>query len=228
MNNRKSIITSLIYSIIFVTAVSFVACSDDDSEKEWKNNNANAYDKVALNANPDTTWIELKDSPEGINDGVYYCVLKQGAGTEKPIGTSQVKVLYKGFYYNGNIFDSGTNNIKSVDLTELPEAGDPDFNFDSSAVYLLWEGAKYTSYVWLDGEQKFEETNYDLGYTFYPYGIVRGLSYAIQNMVVGDKWLVCIPYTLGYGASGLYSGGVTLVPGYSTLFFEVQLLDFTK
>lgn len=36
---------------------------------------------------------------------------------------------------------------------------------------------------------------------------------------VGDRWMIYIPYTLGYGTRT--SGPI---PGYSTLLFEVELL----
>ncbi|MDR0413373.1 MAG: FKBP-type peptidyl-prolyl cis-trans isomerase [Dysgonamonadaceae bacterium] len=52
---------------------------------------------------------------------------------------------------------------------------------------------------------------------------VRGFGVALQNMVVGDKWSICIPYHLGYGA---YSTGS--IPSYSTLFFDIELVDINQ
>lgn len=49
---------------------------------------------------------------------------------------------------------------------------------------------------------------------------VRGLTLALQNMVVGDKWEIWIPYNLAYG--GYTYGGI---PAYSTLVFEVELVE---
>ena len=40
-------------------------------------------------------------------------------------------------------------------------------------------------------------------------------------MSEGDKWKLYIPYNLGYGEQG--AGGV--IPPYSTLVFEVELLN---
>ena len=42
---------------------------------------------------------------------------------------------------------------------------------------------------------------------------------ALQRMHVGDKWVVYIPYTMGYG--NRTSGPI---PAFSTLIFEVELL----
>lgn len=51
-------------------------------------------------------------------------------------------------------------------------------------------------------------------------GVVDGYSTALQHMKVGDKWEVWIPTMLGYGANGQNT-----IPGYTTLVFEIELLD---
>ena len=43
-----------------------------------------------------------------------------------------------------------------------------------------------------------------------------------MSMHRGDHWTVYIPYQLGYGASA--SG---MVPAYSTLIFDLRLVDFS-
>ncbi|MDR3061177.1 MAG: FKBP-type peptidyl-prolyl cis-trans isomerase, partial [Dysgonamonadaceae bacterium] len=54
-------------------------------------------------------------------------------------------------------------------------------------------------------------------------GVISGFSIALQNMVIGDKWEIWIPWSLGYGSSSYGS-----IPGYSTLVFEVELLGFEQ
>ncbi|MBR5847956.1 MAG: FKBP-type peptidyl-prolyl cis-trans isomerase, partial [Bacteroidaceae bacterium] len=51
-------------------------------------------------------------------------------------------------------------------------------------------------------------------------GLIEGFSIALQNMRVGDRWVVYIPQELGYGrrASGP-------IPGCATLIFEIELLS---
>lgn len=56
------------------------------------------------------------------------------------------------------------------------------------------------------------------------YSIIEGWAIALQNMRVGDKWRIYIPWTLAYGASG-NSNGKIVIPGCSTLIFELKLLD---
>jgi len=54
-------------------------------------------------------------------------------------------------------------------------------------------------------------------------GVVSGLATALQKMHIGDRWLVYIPYNLGYGESD--SGSV---PAYSTLIFDVTLTAYYR
>ena len=51
--------------------------------------------------------------------------------------------------------------------------------------------------------------------------LVDGYATALQHMRRGDHWMVYIPYQLGYG-----SQSQTRVPAYSTLIFDLRLVDF--
>lgn len=52
-------------------------------------------------------------------------------------------------------------------------------------------------------------------------GFVEGFSTALQQMHLGDKWRVTIPYQMGYGTVDK-----SIIPAYSTLVFEIELVDF--
>lgn len=54
-------------------------------------------------------------------------------------------------------------------------------------------------------------------------GVIKGFSTALQHMRRGDHWRITIPHQLGYGTSE-YNG----VPGYSTLIFEIRMVDFEE
>ena len=54
-------------------------------------------------------------------------------------------------------------------------------------------------------------------------GVVTGFAIALQHMHRGDYWRVTIPHQLGYGASS--SGSI---PAYSTLIFEIRLVDIDR
>mgnify|MGYP003368865807 CR=1 FL=1 len=49
--------------------------------------------------------------------------------------------------------------------------------------------------------------------------VIEGWQLALQQMHIGDKWVIYIPYTMGYGSRA--SGPI---PAFSTLIFEVELL----
>lgn len=54
--------------------------------------------------------------------------------------------------------------------------------------------------------------------------LIAGWEEALQKMHRGDKWLVIVPYELGYGTRGK----PPTIPSRATLVFELELLDFGK
>jgi FKBP-type peptidyl-prolyl cis-trans isomerase len=167
---------NIYYVFLFAAlSVSFSACNSTAADDAWQTANTNDYQ--APTKKPDFKKLLTTTGPSG----VYYKVIQSGTGTEYPFQTSNVKVLYKGCYYDGTVFDTGSsqNNIPV------------EFNLGS---------------------------------------VVRGFSFALQNMVVGDKWEIWIPYYLGYGAAG-YTDPNTyqlIIKGYTTLVFTVELVSITQ
>jgi peptidylprolyl isomerase len=84
----------------------------------------------------------------------------------------------------------------------------------------------YTGWLWENGAKgaKFD-SSLDRGRPFsFPIGqgrVIRGWDEGVAGMKVGGQRTLLIPPALGYGAAG--TGGV--IPGNSTLLFEVELLE---
>ena len=49
--------------------------------------------------------------------------------------------------------------------------------------------------------------------------VIDGWQLALQRMHVGDKWIIYIPFSMGYGSRACAG-----IPAFSTLIFEVELL----
>ena len=48
--------------------------------------------------------------------------------------------------------------------------------------------------------------------------VIEGWQEALKAMPVGSRWIVYIPYELGYGTRACGN-----IPAYSTLIFEIEL-----
>jgi FKBP-type peptidyl-prolyl cis-trans isomerase len=52
--------------------------------------------------------------------------------------------------------------------------------------------------------------------------LISGWDQAVQKMHKGEKWLLIVPYELGYGSRG----NPPKIPRRATLVFEMELIDF--
>jgi len=55
-------------------------------------------------------------------------------------------------------------------------------------------------------------------------GVIPGWTEGLQLMSVGSKYRLIIPSNLGYGSQGAGQD----IPPYSTLIFQVELLDIVR
>jgi FKBP-type peptidyl-prolyl cis-trans isomerase len=76
----------------------------------------------------------------------------------------------------------------------------------------------------IDG--KVFDSSYDRGApeSFLLYHVISGWAEGLQLMNVGSKYIFYIPSEQGYGPNGI----LNVIPPYSTLIFEVELLDIIK
>ena len=101
-----------------------------------------------------------------------------------------------------------------------------------SCYYQGWFAADYARYNIKAGD-KFDQKLFDDGppsfFTISSTGLINGWKAALQHMVKGDKWEIWVPYQLAYGRAGQTdSKGNVVIPGYSTLVFELEVINVIK
>ena len=89
------------YILIAFSFLLFIACSSDDSPKDYTEEN----DQEIMAYLADNNLIAQKS-----NSGLYYIINNPGTGNN-PIATDRVKVSYKGYFINGTIFDESADGI---------------------------------------------------------------------------------------------------------------------
>lgn len=98
---------------------------------------------------------------------------------------------------------------------EVLEKGEGDKPNENSKVTVHYEGRLVSGEVFDSSLERGQPISFNLQ------GVIVGWTEGLQLMPKGSKYKFYIPYELGYGGS---SAGK--IPPYSTLVFEVQLIDF--
>ena len=112
----------------------------------------------------------------------------------------------------------GPSGIYYRDLTESGTEIGGEHPIETASVVVNYTGKFYNESVFDSGVK----TSFVVNQT------KRGFGVALQHMRVGQTWEVCIPYYLGYGEAGLYSGYTAVIQGYTTLFFKIELLQINQ
>jgi len=113
-------------------------------------------------------------------------------------------------------------NVTSSGLQyEIVHEGEGPRPSANDRVLVHYEGS------YIDGTVFDSSIQYGEPIELYVNGVIPGWSEGIQLMNTGSQYIFYIPYTLGYGETGYQNPwtGETLIPGYSTLVFIVELLD---
>ena len=92
---------------------------------------------------------------------------------------------------------------------EIPKTGDN--------VTVHYKGSLLDGTVFDSSIERGEPATFEVG------RLVVGWNEALTLMPVGSKWILYIPFNLGYGARDMGD-----IPPYSTLVFELELLDLEK
>ena len=116
-------------------------------------------------------------------------------------------------------------NKKKAGVVTLPSGvqykvikeGKGEMPKDTSLVEVNYEGRTL--------EGKVFDSSYKRGVPteFTPQQVIKGWAEALTMMPVGSRWMIYIPQELGYG-----SRGAGPIKPYSTLIFELELLEIVK
>jgi FKBP-type peptidyl-prolyl cis-trans isomerase len=151
-----------------------------------------------------------------VNDKAYQEIVNNPDYKELKTETGPSGVYYKAIGYQ-----SEANTVNPL---------------QTSTVKVLYYGAYYDGTVFDLGSRMYDD-NGELVEQDPPYsqsfsiaGTIRGFSFALQNMTVGDEWDIWIPYWLGYGETGYIntSTGQVLIKGYTTLHYVVKLVEIIQ
>ncbi|MDR0700320.1 MAG: FKBP-type peptidyl-prolyl cis-trans isomerase [Tannerella sp.] len=118
-------------------------------------------------------------------------------------------------------------NEGSIYYKVLNKGDGKDSIYYTSTVYCYYKGwfvADYPQFNIEKGDvfdQKLFDDGSPFGLILTSTGIITGWKTALYGMVKGDKWEVWIPYQLAYGREGYQS----VIPGYSTLVFEIEVMS---
>ena len=136
--------------------------------------------------------------------------------------------------------DASLTKIKNYALNENATAGNSDYiyvkvlesgtsesitPFLTDTVRIAYRGRLIPSKTYPEGmvfdQSYINDFSWRKSYASSGSGWMQGVQTALLRMHIGDRWLIHIPYQLGYGSSNSSS----TVPAYSNLIFDVALYD---
>lgn len=199
MKNLKYIWLAL---ILFPLVGMVSSCSEKETEEaefaNWQQKNEAYFNQVVSDSKYQKILTYTKDATNSSvtnADYIYVDVLEEGSGTQTPLYTDSIFYTYRGRLIPSKSYANGF----VFDQSFLG-----DFDWSKSAMLkacVSWNPVK---------------TSTGTVNTLF----TEGFCTALQHMKKGSRWLVYIPYQLGYGETGSSS-----IPGYSTLVFEIAIAD---
>ena len=191
--------------ILSIWALVATGCSTNDGTEEeypdWQNRNEAYFEKVYQTYSANNI-ISKWSLGEGMTPAHTDCILvdriEQGAGEVSPYYNDSVLI-----HYSGRLIPS-TTHPEGLLFDKSFMGRQPDLHVDQPCKLAVTVSGVVTGYrlpVCSD--------------------FVAGFTSALTRMHRGDHWRVTIPYQLGYGTTEHGS-----IPAYSTLIFDIWLIDF--
>ncbi len=182
-----------------LVAVACLACSCSEQDEvseyaDWKVRNERFVDSIAsvASTNADGTWEIIKSYTVGDSAEIYLGHNEYFIYVKKlETGTGTTSPLY-------------SDSIRVHYSGRLMPTGDHPQGYNFAKSY--------------SGNTLNEET--DVPTLFGVSQSIVGFGTALMHMHEGDRWLVYVPYYLGYGTSDYTSA---YIPAYSTLIYDMKL-----
>lgn len=185
----------ILTSLLAVCALT--SCSEKDEVDEydnWKARNEHFIDSIAnvASVNADGTWEVLKSFTVGDSSALYSNHPEYFVYVQKiETGSGTVSPMYSD---SVRVHYSG----RLIPTSQHPTG----YNFGKSySGTILNEATDVPTILCVSSN-------------------ITGFSTALMHMHEGDRWIVYVPYYLGYGKSEYTSASI---PAYSTLIFDIKL-----
>lgn len=201
-----------LFSISLLLCGGLSSCSETDENSDefvaWQSENDAFYENIYTTAQQriaagDNSWKIIRDwsLPAMVNVSSTQCivvhVLQAGSGTTCPLYSDTTHVSYVGRLIPSASYPTGYEFERTYRGT-----------FNAATAVPVKLGVSKTTVTSTSGSTS-ESSN------------IEGMITALQNMHVGDRWEIYMPYAMAYGASDNSS-----IPAYSTLIFDLYLHDY--
>lgn len=117
-------------NLLALLFIFFISCSDDNQPVDY----------ISLNDKEIQDYLAENDlQAEKSTSGLYYIINNEGTGVQ-PTTTDQVRVAYKGYFINGNVFDQSPSEGISFNLQQVIRGwteGIPYFKEGGSGMLLV-------------------------------------------------------------------------------------------
>lgn len=202
--------------VVALCSLFVMACSNNDNTIEeypnWKAQNDAFFNATLQQANTNiqngnTNWRvyrnwSLPDASTGYNisndDQIVVHALETSASSDKPYSNDSVEVVYRARILPSTSYPTGFVFMQTY-------RGNYNANTNGSA----WIGVTGRFVV-----------NSETGYS-----VPTGLSTALQQMSVGDRWEIYIPSKLGFSTNEASTIGI---PQNSVIIYDVTLLNIRR
>jgi FKBP-type peptidyl-prolyl cis-trans isomerase FklB len=206
----KSMKKKSLLQLTVLLSLFFVSCSETDNElnefSNWKDKNEKYFTDIYFHAdsainNGSKDWkiirewsLENRYSTTKENN-IVVNILKVGNVSACPIYTDSVRVHIQSRLIPSSTYSKGYSFWQSFD---------DKLDITTSLPFLLSADGTIPS-----GTKTVNAKQID------------GLSTALQQMHLGDRWVVYVPHQYGYGT---VNNSSPFVPAYSTLIFDITLV----